>query len=85
MSKIDGYFSIEKNIDDKTKEELKSIARAIVKANNRIIKLGYSSYLSAHGSWNIVDGETHKGNGANADQSVVVANFSIDSIDAGDW
>jgi hypothetical protein len=82
--KINGYLTIEKNIDDKTEKELRSIARAIVKANNRIIKLGYISYLSAHGSWNIVDGETHKGIGE-PDQSVVVASFSIDRIDAGDW
>ena len=64
---------------------MRTIARAIVKANNRIIKLGYTSYLAAHGSWNVVDGATHAGKNADSDQSVVVANFSIDGIDAGDW
>lgn len=85
MSSKTGYCTIEKEVDEATEKEIKSIARAIVKANNRIIKLGYSSYLSAHGGWNIVDGDTHKGLGAHPDHSVVVANFSIDKIDAGDW
>ena len=85
MSKTNGYFTTHKDVDEKTEKELRSIARAIVKANNKIIKLGFSSYLSAHGSWNIVDGDTHSGRDAEANQSVVVANFSLDRIDAGDW
>lgn len=85
MSKSNGYFCIEKEVGADVEKELKKIAKAIVTANNKIAKLGYSSYLSAGGTWNIVDGKTHIGTRAERNDSCVVATFSVSNIDAGDW
>lgn len=84
---MDMNFSIEnadKLIDESHERKLKSIARRISKANNELIELGYNSYLSAHGSWNIMNGDSH-GSMAEPLQENVVANFSLNHIDAGDW
>lgn len=82
-------FTIEnedKLINESDEKKLASIARRISKANKELIDLGYTSYLSAHGSWNIMNGDSHdSSNSCNALYENVVANFQLQRIDAGDW
>ncbi len=85
MSSSNGYLTIEKDISPDVEKELKKIAKQIVKANKKIIELGYSSYLSAQGNWNIMDGSSHVGVGASPNRDAVIATFSLDCIDGGDW
>lgn len=84
MPKSNGYFGTEKEVSPEVEKQLQKIAKSIVTANNKIAKLGYSSYLAC-GTWNITDGETHIGTSAKRNESCVVASFSISNIDAGDW
>lgn len=81
------YFTIEnedKLIDESHEKKLRSIANRISKANKELIELGYTSYLSAHGNWNIMNGDSH-GSKAEPLREKVLASFSLDHIDAGDW
>ena len=85
MPRLDGYFGTEKEIDSKVEEKLRKIAKNIVRATNEISKLGYTSYLSSGGSWNIVDGDTHSGANARPNYDCVVANFKVNNVEAGDF
>ncbi len=82
MSK--NIISIEKEIDDLTEKRIKSNLKKINIALKDLVDMGYNMYLAPN-SLNVCDGETHKGNRCEADQSVVVASLFVSGIDAGDW
>tara|TARA_R110002051_G_C8314811_1_gene433851 strand:+ start:268 stop:489 length:222 start_codon:yes stop_codon:yes gene_type:complete len=65
-------------------KKLNSIARRIQKASNEIKEMGFDVYLSAHGSVNIMNGESHDSNHQPMQENVVF-NFSVNGWDAGDW
>ena len=65
-------------------KKLNSIARRIKKASDEIVEMGFDVYLSAHGSVNIMNGESHDSN-YNPIKENVVFQFSINGWDAGDW
>lgn len=80
-------FTIEnedKLIEESHEAKLKAIANRIYKANEELIALGYTTYISSHGSWNIMNGDSH-GKGAEALRGNAVANFHLYRLDAGDW
>ena len=65
-------------------KKLNSIARRIKKASDEIVEMGFDVYLSAHGSVNIMNGESHDSN-CDPIKENVVFHFSINGWDAGDW
>lgn len=74
----------EKLINESDEKRLRSIANRITKANKELIKMGYTSYLSAHGNWNVMNGDSHGDYQQRLDENVVF-NFVLDKIDYGDW
>ena len=65
-------------------KKLNSIARRIQKASNEIQEMGFDIYLSAHGSVNVMNGDSHDSNQQPIKENVVF-NFSVNGWDAGDW
>lgn len=65
-------------------KKLNSIARRIQKASNEIKEMGFDVYLTAHGSVNIMNGESHDKNQYPIKENVVF-NFDVSGWDAGDW
>jgi|TARA_R110000822_G_scaffold289250_1_gene410547 hypothetical protein len=65
-------------------KKLNSIARRMQKASNEIKEMGFDIYLSAHGSVNIMNGDSHDSK-TQPMQENVVFNFYVNGWDAGDW
>ena len=59
--------------------------KAIKQLEDKLARdLGYTSYLSANGNWNVMNGDSHGDYQQRLDENVVF-NFVLDKIDCGDW
>lgn len=81
-SSIDNY---DKLIDPSHKTKLLSALNRIQKAHKEIMDMGYSAYVEAEGSYNVLNGESHCGAGLRAQNENVVASVYLQGIDMGAW